>query len=122
MRILVVDDDPAELLLTSIALKDVGGLDVILAERGAEALECARRELPDAILMDFVLEDIDGTEVFRMLQESSETSAIPVIFHTAKTDSAEISTLMALGARGVIGKPFNPMHLAQEVKRILNRR
>ena len=120
MRILVVDDDPAELMLASIALEDLGGFDVILAQKGLEAVECAKRERPDAILIDFVLDDIDGPEVFQMLRSSKDTSQIPVIFPTAKTDPKDVSGLMALGAKGVIGKPFDPMHLAQEVKRILH--
>jgi len=120
MRILVVDDDPAELLLASIALKDLGGFEVILAQQGKEAVERAKSELPDAILIDFVLDDMDGQEVFRLLQGSKDTSEIPVIFHTAKTDPSEVTSLIALGAKGVIGKPFDPMHLAEEIKRILH--
>jgi len=120
MRILVVDDDPAELLLSSIVLKELGGFEVIQAQNGMEAVECAKRELPDAILIDFVLDDIDGPEVFQMLQKSKDTSEIPVIFHTAKTDPSDVTRLIALGAKGVIGKPFDPMRLAEEIKRILH--
>ena len=119
MRILVVDNDPAELLLTTIALRDVGGFDVILAQKGMEAVESAKKELPDAILIDFVLEDIDGPEVFEKLQNAKETRGIPVIFHTARSDPSDVSFLMALGAKGVIAKPFDPMQLAKEVRRIL---
>jgi len=120
MRILVVDDDPAELLLASIALRDLGGFEVILAQQGKEAVECAKNQLPDAILIDFVLDDMDGPEVFQMLRKSKDTSQIPIIFHTAKTDPSEVASLIALGAKGVIGKPSDPMHLADEIKRILH--
>lgn len=120
MRILVVDDDPAELLLASIALRDLGGFEVILAQQGKEAVEYAKNQLPDAILIDFVLGDMDGPEVFQILRNSKDTSQIPIIFHTAKTDPSEVASLIALGAKGVIGKPSDPMHLADEIKRILH--
>jgi CheY-like chemotaxis protein len=119
MKILVVDDDPAQLLLSSIALKDVGGFEVIEANCGAEAVERAREDSPDVILMDIMLEDLDGPEVFARLREDEFTGSIPVIFHTARTDPEEKSQLMALGAKGFIGKPFDPMQLALEVRRIL---
>jgi CheY-like chemotaxis protein len=120
MKILVVDDDPAQLLLSSIALQDVGGFDVIVASCGAEAVERARHDSPDVILMDIMLEDLDGPEVFAKLREDVFTGRIPVIFHTARNDPMEKSRLMALGAKGFIGKPFDPMQLASEVRRILN--
>ncbi len=119
MKILVVDDDPGQLLLSSIALNDVGGFEVILAKCAAEAIERARQESPDVILMDMVLEDSDGAEVIARLQTDGATGSIPVIFHTAQTDSSAVSEMMALGAKGVIGKPFDPLKLAGEVRRIL---
>jgi two-component system, OmpR family, response regulator len=119
MRILVVDDDPAQLMLSNIALKEIGGFEVILASRGKEAIERARQERPDVILMDLMLEDIDGPQIFAELRADAATGRIPVIFHTARSDPSEIRQLLELGAKGVIGKPFDPMQLAHEVRRIL---
>ncbi len=119
MKILVVDDDPAQLLLSSIALNDVGGFEVVLANCAAEAIERAHQDSPDVILMDMMLEDADGAEVFSRLRTDKATGDIPVIFHTARTDPSAVTEMMALGAKGVIGKPFDPLQLAGEVRRIL---
>jgi two-component system, OmpR family, response regulator len=122
MKILVVDDDPAQLLLSSIALRDLGGFDVVVANCGAEAMERARQDSPDVILMDMMLEDIDGPEIFVRLRGDRTTDKIPVIFHTARVDPSERSELLSLGATGFIGKPFDPAQLAHEVRRILQSR
>ena len=119
MKILIVDDDPALLMVASMALAEVAGLEVIEARGGLEALEFARQGIPDAILMDVVLPDIDGLDIFEKLGADQRTKRIPIIFHTAKTEPSYVRRLMALGAKGVIEKPFDPMMLATEIKRIL---
>jgi len=120
MKILVVDDDPAVVMVAAIALETVGGFEVLQAYGGAEALERALAERPDAILMDAVMPDMDGPDVLHALRARVETGGIPVIFHTARTDPTEIRTLLALGAKGVIRKPFDPKELPGEVERILD--
>jgi len=119
MRILVVDDDPAMLMVSSIALEEVGGFEVIQATGGVEAIEYALHNPPDAILMDLVMHDIDGQDVLAKLRANAATGNIPIIFHTAKSNPSEVRDLLQLGAKGVIGKPINPMELAGEVNRIL---
>ncbi len=120
MKILVVDDDPATLLVASMALETVGGFQVIQADSGLDAVRCAQMVHPDAILMDFVMSDLDGPQVLQMLRACSATANIPIIFHTAKTEPSEIKRLMDLGAKGVIRKPFDPMALSKEISHILN--
>jgi CheY-like chemotaxis protein len=119
MKILIVDDDPALLMVASMALTEVAGLEVIEARGGFEALECAKQDVPDAILMDVVLPDIDGLDILKKLGADNRTKKIPIIFHTAKTEPSYVRRLLALGAKGVIEKPFDPMMLASEIKRIL---
>ncbi len=119
MKILIVDDDPTALLVASMALSHVGGFDVLQATCGRDAVQYAREQMPDAILMDIVMQDIDGPDVVKLLQTQPETSRIPVILHTARSDPAEIRILVSLGVKGVIEKPFDPMALPGEVKRIL---
>jgi two-component system, OmpR family, response regulator len=119
VKILVVDDDPAMRLVASIALEQVGGFEVLLAQGGLEAIECARENKPDAILMDLVMPDVDGPDVLQTLRQHESTDKIPIIFHTAKTDPSEVRDMLALGAKGVIGKPFDPAALAEEIERIL---
>jgi CheY-like chemotaxis protein len=119
MKILIVDDDPAMLLVVSMALEQVGGFEVIQARGGLEAIECALQKQPDAILMDLVMQDVDGSIVLEKLRAHESTDKIPVIIHTAKTDPSEMRDLIALGAKGVIVKPMNPVRLAGEISRIL---
>ena len=122
MKILIVDDDPATLLVTSIALQHAGGYEILLANSGTDALESARENRPDAILMDIVMHDLDGLSVLANLRNQEETGSIPVIFHTARTTPSEIRTLLSSGAKGVIGKPTDPMELSNEIQRILAQR
>jgi CheY-like chemotaxis protein len=119
LKILIVDDDPATLLIASMALQHAGGYEVLLANSGADAIKCARENRPDAILMDIVMRDLDGLTVLKSLRDEAETGSIPVIFHTARTNPSEIRNLLSSGARGVIGKPTNPLELGNEIKRIL---
>jgi len=119
LKILIVDDDPATLLVSSMALQYAGGYEVLLASSGMDAIECAKENRPDAILMDIVMHDIDGLSVLDRLRKEAETDSIPVIFHTARTSPAEIRNLLLSGAKGVIGKPTDPLQLGNEIRRIL---
>jgi CheY-like chemotaxis protein len=119
MRILVVDDDPAMLMVAALALENAGGFEVVQAQGGAEAIESARANRPDAILIDLIMPDVDGPDVLERLRAGHQTATIPVIINTAKDDPAEVRSLLARGAKGVIGKPFDPVELAGEIHRIL---
>ncbi len=119
MKILIVDDDPSTLLVASMALQNAGGFEVLLAHSGIEAIESARENRPDAILMDVVMHDLDGLSVFNKLREQAETCSIPVIFHTARNTPNEIRNLISSGARGVIAKPSDPLELGSQIQRIL---
>jgi CheY-like chemotaxis protein len=93
----------------------VGGWDVIAARSGSEGLIEARAEMPDAILLDVMMPDMDGPSTFQRLQSDSVTQGIPVIFLTAKVQAAEVRRFTDLGVSGVIAKPFDPLTLAQQV-------
>lgn len=114
-----MDDDPATLLVASMALQYAGGYEVLLANSGMDAIESARENRPDAILMDIVMHDLDGLSVLQSLRNEAETGSIPVIFHTARTNPSEIRNLLSSGAMGVIGKPADPLELGNEIRRIL---
>ena len=72
--------------------------------------------------MDVMMPEMDGPTTFRALQDIPDANRIPVIFMTAKTQKDEIESLMALGAIGVIAKPFDPVQLSKEVERIWSAR
>lgn len=119
MKILLCDDEPDILLVTSMVLERIGGQEVIQASGGAEAIEAARLGRPDAIVIDVMMPDMDGTEVQAKLLEDPATRDIPVVFLTAKTAQSDVDRLRALGVKGVIGKPFDPFTIATTLERIL---
>jgi len=117
-RVLVVDDEPHIRRIGELALRSVGGLEVHLAASGAEAVELAAAERPDVILLDVMMPGMDGPTTLGTLRERPETARIPVIFMTAKVQKHEVERYLRLGAAGVIAKPFDPMRLPDDVRRI----
>ena len=116
-RLLVVDDEPSIRLLCSVNL-GLAGFDVVEAENGATALEQARAQSFDLVLLDVMLPDIGGHEVLRTL--SAERS-LPVAFFSARAGRDDIRAGYELGAVDYIVKPFDPVELASRVAEILDR-
>ncbi len=121
MKILIVDDDPDIRFIARLSLDRVGGMDVIEADGGAEGVRIAREEQPDVILLDMMMPLMDGTATLEALRAQPATAAIPVIFLTAKTVAAEVERMRALGAVGVLTKPFDPRALPADVRGLLRR-
>lgn len=113
--ILIVDDDPANIMVLLEALEEQH--KVIVAKNGAEALEKAWSHLPDLILLDAVMPEMDGFEVCVRLKENERTKEIPVIFVTALNDNLDEEKGLKLGAIDYIRKPF---HLPVAKTRIRN--
>ncbi len=120
-KILVVDDegDILELLRFNLT-RD--GYNVISTTSGEEALDLARREDPDLVVLDLMLPDIDGLEVARRLKNHSHTKAIPIIMLTAKGEEADIVAGLELGADDYITKPFSPRILVARVRAVFRRK
>jgi two-component system OmpR family response regulator len=118
-RVLLVDDEPDIRRIGQLSLERVGGWQVVLASSSAEALATAGRERPDVILLDVMMPVADGPTTLARLREQADTAEIPVIFMTAKVQHHEVQRLLGLGAVGVIPKPFDPMTLPDEVRRVL---
>lgn len=117
-KILYVEDDPDIRAIAELALQDVGGFNAALCSSGQQALEVAPEFEPDLILLDVMMPEMDGPETMRRLRALDATRATPVIFMTARIQSTEIQEYLALGAIGVIPKPFDPMTLADDIHRI----
>ena len=117
-KILVVDDEPDAVEMIEVNLK-AHGYEVLSAGGGEEALQKARAALPDLILLDIMLPEVDGMEVCKILRRDPLTSAIPIIMLTAK--AAEIDRVLGLelGADDYVTKPFSPRELILRVKRLL---
>jgi two-component system alkaline phosphatase synthesis response regulator PhoP len=117
-RILVVDDEPDLVELVAFNLK-AEGYEVITASTGVEALNQARSALPDLIVLDLMLPELDGLAVCEILHRFPATAPIPIIMVTAW--SSENSRIIGLetGAKDYMTKPFSPRELVLRVNNML---
>ncbi len=120
MKVLLVDDEADIRRIAALSLSGVGGMEVAQASGGSEGIRMAREDRPDVILLDMMMPGLDGPATFQALRSDPETSAIPVVFLTAKAMSAEVDHLRALGASGVLIKPFDPMALPRLLRELLD--
>jgi DNA-binding response OmpR family regulator len=119
-RILIVDDESAIRLVCRVNL-DSAGFETFEAEDGETALELARRERPDLILLDVMLPGLDGWEVAATLRQMPETRDIPILFLTARATTKDEVHGHAVGGIGYISKPFDPAELTATVTATLRR-
>jgi CheY-like chemotaxis protein len=120
-KALLVDDDEDLLLIGKMALQDVGGWPTLVASSGREAIEIAAREQPDVILLDMMMPGMDGALALQLLRANPATRDIPVVFMTAKVQPEDLRRYLDLGAAGVVCKPFDPLALAGDIQKILER-
>ena len=120
MKLLLAEDEPDVQLIARLSLKRAG-LQVVTVNNGLEVLERVGIEAPDAILLDWMMPDMDGFETCIRLKADPATRNIPVIFLTAKVQESEVAKALALGAVGCIGKPFDALTLGQQVLEILGK-
>ncbi len=120
-RILIVEDHPtiAELVETQLRL---AGMRPTKCLGGREALRVLEHGEFDLVILDIMMPDVDGHEVFRFLKSSSRTRGLPVIFLTAKSSPEDVEHGLALGADYYITKPFSGSDLIQKVRNVLARR
>jgi two-component system OmpR family response regulator len=118
-KVMLVDDEDDIRTIGNLSLGRVGGWQTVLAASGAEAVSKAAAEQPDLILLDVMMPGMDGPTTLGQLRAQESTAKTPVIFMTAKVQKQEVARYLELGAVGVIGKPFDPMTLPAEIKRLL---
>jgi two-component system KDP operon response regulator KdpE len=116
-KILVVDDEPRVIGFIRMNL-ELEGHQILEAHNGIEALESIRTKLPDVVLLDVMMPELDGFETLRMLREFS---SIPVIMLTAKGEENDKVYGLELGADDYVAKPFGPRELASRIKAVLRR-
>lgn len=116
-RILVVDDEPRMIGFIRMNL-ELEGYQVLEAHNGLEALESIRTQLPDLVLLDVMMPELDGFETLRMLREFS---SIPVIMLTAKGEEDDKVFGLELGADDYVTKPFGSRELSSRVRAVLRR-
>ena len=115
--ILVVDDEPRMIQFIRMNL-ELEGYRVLQASNGLEALDKIRDELPDLVILDVMMPDLDGFETLRLLRETSD---VPVIMLTVKAEEDDIVRGLRLGADDYVTKPFSPRELSSRVQALLRR-
>ncbi|MGC9357350.1 MAG: response regulator [Anaerolineae bacterium] len=119
-RILVVEDDFDISNMLQLYFKSLG-YEVYVAPRGSEALDLTRQKLPNVIVLDIMLPDIDGYEVCRRLRTNLRTSHIPILFLTQKDERSDKIHGLELGADDYITKPFDVEELRLRVRNTIKR-
>ena len=118
-QILLIDDEVSVRYVVQVCLETFGGWDVLLAASGQEGLAIAKAQQPDAILLDGTMPEMDGVTFLSKLRADPEICSIPVIFLTARMSLLEPHQFAAIGAKGAIAKPFEPLVLATQIAEIL---
>ena len=113
-RILIVDDSPSQLMGIRRIVEKLGH-EALTAEDGAAGVEMAKKELPDLILMDVVMPNLNGFQATRSISREPTTKHIPVILVTTKDQETDRMWGMRQGARAYLTKPFSEEELAEVI-------
>lgn len=119
-KVLIVEDEADLLKLLEFNMAQAG-FQTLTAATGASAIEIARRERPDVVLLDLMLPDVQGTEVCRQLRTMPETADVAILMVTAKGEEIDRVVGFELGADDYVVKPFSPRELVLRVRAVLKR-
>ncbi len=119
-KILIVDDDVQTLRLVGLMLERQG-YKILAASNGTQAIGMARSELPDLILLDVMMPDVDGFSVARTLRKEPETADIPILMFTARAQVEDKIAGYESGADDYLTKPIHPAELTAHMRAILSR-
>ncbi len=114
-RILIADDEPDILEISRIALETVGGFEVSVCSSGKTLLERLPEFRPDLVIVDVLMPDMTGPEVFEEIRRRPEYDEVPVIYLTGVIQEEELEDLRETGVADIILKPFDPMTLADRI-------
>ena len=121
-KVVCIEDEPEMIDLVKLILGRKG-FDLIGAMGGREGLEAVRRVRPDLVLLDLMMPDMDGWEVYQQMKADEELSNIPVIVVTAKAQSIDkVLGLHIAKVDDYVTKPFGPQELLQSVERVLSKK
>jgi DNA-binding response OmpR family regulator len=119
-KICIIEDEPAMIELVSLILRN-RGYDVVGALGGQEGLELIASSNPDLVLLDLMMPDMSGWDVYQQMKADDAMKAIPVVIVTAKAQSIDkVLGLHIAKVQDYITKPFSPNELVESVKRVLD--
>jgi CheY-like chemotaxis protein len=119
-RLIIIDDDRFIRDVSEVTLRKAAGWTAATAASGREGIDLAKREPPDAILLDISMPGMDGFSVFQELQTDSTTQSIPVILMTAKALPDDFQQFTEMGFAGVVLKPFDPLTVCHQIADLLD--
>lgn len=117
-RILIVDDSPSQLVGLKRIVEKLGH-QVVTAEDGSAGVEAAKREVPDLILMDVVMPNLNGFQATRTISKDAKTSHIPIVLVTTKDQETDRVWGMRQGAKAYVTKPVNEGELVETIQKLL---
>ena len=120
-KILIVDDEPNIVMSLEYIFKKEN-FEVFIARDGAEAIEIVENDIPDIIILDIMMPNVDGFQVLKYLKGHEDLNQIKVIFLSAKNKVSDIELGLQLGADKYVSKPFSNKKLVKEVKLLLNKK
>ena len=119
VTILIVDDEPFLITVLKDQLEKLDGYKIVSTSTGTEAIKLAKKRLPDAIILDMGLPDMDGLQVVSSLKADERTGKIPVIMCTGKDAVSDVDASFKLGVAGYIVKPFELKRIKDKINEIL---
>ena len=117
-RVCYVEDDEDIQRIVRMSLERIGKMTVEVVGDPTTAIEAMGRFKPDLVMLDWMMPVLDGPALFKLMKTRPETSALPVVFITAKAAQRDLDELAAMGAAGTISKPFSPKDLPDQLRAI----
>lgn len=117
-KILVVDDDPFILMSLEFLMKK-NGYHVLVARNGTEAMQIVKDFIPDIVLLDIMMPDVNGYEICKYIKATKKLAHSKVVFLSAKSSEADIQKGYDLGASLYISKPFSTRNIVKQLKELV---
>jgi two-component system, OmpR family, response regulator len=117
-RVCYVEDDEDIQRIVRMSLERIGKMTVSVVSDPTKAIDAMLAFKPDLVMLDWMMPSIDGPTLFKQMKARPETSALPVVFITAKAAQRDLDELKSLGAAGTISKPFSPKDLPDQLRAI----
>ena len=118
-KILLVDDSEVVLLTEKMLLRHLGNFELLVAKNGRQAVETARAERPDLILMDVIMPEMDGFEACRAIREDETTRGIPIVMITTRGEGDNVAKGFEAGCNDYITKPIDKNELIRKMQDLL---
>jgi CheY-like chemotaxis protein len=118
IKVCYVEDDEDIQRIVRMSLERIGKMTVQVVSDPMQAIDVIKTFQPDLVMLDWMMPAMDGPTLYRKMKEDAGTSALPVVFITAKAAQRDLDELKGLGAAGTISKPFSPKDLPDQLRAI----